>query len=77
MELIINIINGKFNNYAEVRSPKGYCFYDVDENVRDYAEYIITPITDKSELKRKFILVEGNAEKLNEELQKESEEVYE
>lgn len=77
MELIINIINGKFRTYAEVRSPQGYCFYDVDETEKNYAEFIITPITDREELKKKFVLVEGGADKLNEELQNEKVEVYE
>lgn len=69
MELIINIINGKFNNYAKVWVLNGYCFYDVDEQDRQYMESITTPITDEAELKRKFVVVQGNAEKLNKELQ--------
>jgi hypothetical protein len=68
MELIKNFINGKFRTYTEVRSPQGYCFYDVDEIERSYTEYIATPITDKAELERKFVLVEGNADELNEEM---------
>ena len=74
MELIINIINGKFRTYSEVRSPQGYCFYDADETERDYTEFIITPITDRDELKRKFVLVEGSSDELNEQLILEREE---
>jgi hypothetical protein len=65
---------GKFKTYVEVRSPQGYCFYDVDTTERNYIEYIATPITDKAELERKFVLVEGNAEELNEELAKQRSE---
>lgn len=71
MDLIINIINGKFNNYAKVRVPFGYCFYDIDSKERQYFDSIITPITDEIELKRKFVVVQGNADKLNKELQNE------
>ena len=70
MELIKKRVNGKFKDYTEVRSPLGYCFYDIDAKERNYLEYIATPILNEEELKRKFVLVEGNAEKLNEELQK-------
>lgn len=72
MELIINCVNGKFRTYAEVRSPQGYCFYDVDTEERNYLEYIATPILDEQELDRKFVLVEGNAEELNAKLQEEN-----
>lgn len=74
MELIISTIQGKFRNFTEVRSPQGYCFYDVDEVERHYTEYIATPILDRAELERKFILVEGNADELNEELAKQRSE---
>ena len=70
MELNIKIINGRFKNYAEVRSPQGYCFYDIDAEEKNYLEKIFTPISDKRELERKFVLVEGNADELNEELSK-------
>lgn len=68
MDLIINIINGRFNDYAKVWVVDGYCFYDADSEERQYFDSIITPITDVLELKRKFVVVQGNAEKLNEEL---------
>lgn len=73
MDLIINIINGKFRTYAEVKAHVGYCFYDVDVEERNYLERIITPIIDEAELKRKFVIVQGNADKLNEQLEKERE----
>ena len=66
MELDIKIIKGKFNDFAEVRSPQGYCFYDVDEQDRSYTDYIATPIINKEEIKRKFVLIVGDADKLNE-----------
>lgn len=65
MELIINLINGTFRTYAEVRSPNGYCFYDADIEEINYLNYIATPIVNKVELQRKFVLVEGDAEELN------------
>lgn len=71
MNLIISIVNGKFRNYTEVRVPVGYYFYDVDEEERQYMTYIATPILDETEIIRKFVVVEGDADKLNEELQKE------
>ena len=71
MELIKKRINGKFKDYTEVRSPLGYCFYDVDESERDYTDYIATPILAEQELDRKFVLVEGDADVLNEQLQTE------
>lgn len=68
MELIIKHINGKFINYSEVSAPQGYCFYDKDEENGNYMEKIITPIIDETALKEKYVLVKGNAEKLNEEV---------
>ena len=67
MELIIRFINGKFRTYTEVKSPEGYCFYDVDAQDRNYMESISTSILNEQELKRKFVLVKGNAEELNNE----------
>ena len=74
MKLIITTIQGKFKNYTEIRSPQGYCFYDVDATERNYIEYIATPILDRAELERKFVLIEGNADELNEELAKQRSE---
>jgi hypothetical protein len=74
MDLIINIINGRFNNYAKVWVGNGYCFYDADSEDRQYFESIITPITDETELKRRFVVVQGSAEKLNEQLVLEAED---
>ena len=68
MEHLIIEIKGKFTKYAEITAEQGYCFYDVDEEERQYTEKIFTPITDAQEIKRKYIVVEGSAEKLNEEL---------
>ena len=68
MELIIKHITGKTINYSEVTAPYGYCFYDKDEENRNYMERIFTPVTDIEEIRNKYILVEGSAEKLNEEV---------
>lgn len=72
--LIKNQIIGKQNIYTKLTSENGYCFYDVDEKERNYLTCIFTPITDEAELERKFNVVQGDADKLNEELQKEREE---
>lgn len=66
-------IQGKFNRYTQLTSESGYCFYDADETERNYLTSILTPITDEAELERKYLVVFGNADKLNEELQRERE----
>jgi hypothetical protein len=71
MEHIKIEIKGKFTKYAELRADYGYCFYDIDDEERNYMTYIATPIIDETELARKYVVVFGNAEKLNEELEKE------
>ena len=65
-------IQGNFNKYTELRSLQGYCFYDVDEEQRQYITSILTPITDEAELERKYVVVFGDVEKLNNELRQES-----
>lgn len=66
-------IQGRFHNYTELTSLQGYCFYDVDDEQRQYMTSILTPITDEAELERKYIVVMGNADVLNEELQNQRE----
>lgn len=66
-------IQGRFHKYTELTSLQGCCFYDVDETERQYMNSILTPITNEAELERKYVVVFGDAEKLNEELQKEKE----
>ena len=73
MEHIKIEIKGKFTKYAELTAHCGYCFYDIDEEQRQYMTSIATPILDETELARKYIVVQGNAEKLNEQLEKERE----
>ena len=75
MELIIKHITGRTINYSEVTAPYGYCFYDKDEENRNYMERIFTPATNIEEIRNKYVLVEGNADKLNEELMNQNEEV--
>lgn len=70
MEYLSLELKGKFTKYAELTAEQGYCFYDVDEEERQYLEKIFTPITDTQELARKYVVVEGSAEQLNEELTK-------
>lgn len=71
--IIKNDIQGRFHNYTKLTSLQGYCFYDVDDEQRQYMTSILTPITDEAELERKYAVVFGDADKLNEELQKERE----
>ncbi len=66
-------IKGEHSLYAEIIAEQGYCFYDIDSEEKQYFERIFTPITDTEELKRKYIVVQGNAEELNAELEKERE----
>lgn len=73
MEHIKIEIKGNIHKYAELTTDYGYCFYDVDEERRYYMTYIATPITDETELARKYVVVFGNAEKLNEEIEREVE----
>lgn len=69
MEHIDIKVKGKFTKYTELTAEQGYCFYDIDdaEEERQYMEYIATPITSEETLKSKYIVVEGSANKLNEE----------
>lgn len=73
----INIeIKGKFNQYAVLTAEQGYCFYNVNEEERNYLSQAFTPIIDKSEIEKTYVVVQGNADTLNEELQKDMEEQY-
>lgn len=74
MEHIKIEIKGTSVKYAELTAEQDYCFYDIDEAERSYTKKIATPILDENELQRKFIVVQGNAETLNEQLAKEREE---
>ena len=70
-------IQGRFNNYIELTAEVGYCFYDVDDEERNYTTKLALPMTSDEELDRRFKAVYGDAEKLNEELEKEREEQIE
>ena len=74
MEHIKIEIKGKFTKYAELIAEQGYCFYDVDDEEKQYMTYTATPITDIEELKRKYIAVIGDADYLNIQLQEKIEE---
>lgn len=67
--IIKNVVVGKSITYTELRAEQGYCFYDVDAEERNYLTSIATPILNDEELSRKFKVVYGDADKLNEELQ--------
>lgn len=74
MEHLSIEIKGKFTKYAEITAEQGYCFYDVDEEERQYTEKIFTPIIDETEIARKYVVVLGYANVLNEELERQREE---
>ena len=67
----IENIKGKFIDYTKLTAESGFCFYDKDQEERNYLTSITTPITDKQELERKYVVVQGNAYELNAELEKE------
>lgn len=66
----IENIKGRFVDFIKLTAESGFCFYDKDEEERNYLTSITTPITDKQELERKYIVVQGNAQDLNFELEK-------
>lgn len=66
----INIeIRGKFNQYAVLTAEQGYCFYDVNEEQRNYSTQIFTPVINEAELEKTYVVVQGDAEILNKELE--------
>jgi hypothetical protein len=71
MEHIKIEIKGKFNKYAVLTAKKGYCFYDVNEEQRNYTTQVFTPVVDVAELEKTYIVVQGDADALNAALEKE------
>ena len=65
MEHIKIEIKGKFTKYAELIAEQGYCFYDVGDEERYYTTSTATPITNIEELKRKYVVVQGDDDELN------------
>lgn len=70
MEHIKIEIKGNIYKYSYLVADYGYCFYDVDEESKQYITSISTPILDLEALKKKYIVIFGNADYLNEQLQK-------
>lgn len=72
MEHITIEIKGKFTKYAELTAENGYCFYDADVILEEryYTTNISTPIVDETELSKKYAVIQGNSDVLNEELAK-------
>lgn len=73
MEHLKITLMGNINKYYFLEADYGYCFYDADDEQRQYMNSISTPIMDEIEIERKYIVVFGDAEKLNAELEKERE----
>lgn len=76
MEHIKIEILGNIHKYSYIVADYGYCFYDVDDEQRYYMTSISTPIIDEVEIARKYVVVEGNADDLNAELEKERSAEY-
>ena len=71
----INIeIKGKFNKYAQLKAEHGWCFYNINDEEFYYLTELFTPVVDEEELAKTFVVVQGNADELNEELDKKREE---
>ena len=68
MEHIKIEIKGKFNQYAVITAEQGYCFYDVNEEQRNYIDQIFMPIVDVAQLEKNYAVVQGNADELNKKL---------
>lgn len=66
MEHIKIEILGNIHKYTELTAEQGYCFYDVDDEQPYYMTSISTPILDETELARKYIVVQGDADQMNE-----------
>ena len=67
----IKVIKGRFVDYLELTADDGYCFYDKDEEERNYLESITTPMAGEAELSEQYIVVKGNAAELNGKLDEE------
>ena len=72
MEHIRVEIKGRFTKYAELKAELGYCFYErnASEDELRYIDRLFTPITDEVTLNEMYVVVDGNADALNEELDK-------
>lgn len=71
MEHLKITLMGNIHKYSFIEADYGYCFYDVDDEQRQYMNSISTPIMDMAEIARKYVVVVGDAEKLNKELENE------
>lgn len=67
----IKNIKGTIVDYTILTAENGYCFYDTDDEQQNYVTSITTPITERSELERKYVAVWGDADELNGKLDEE------
>jgi hypothetical protein len=65
------IIQGKQIRYMLLTAEQGHCFYDVEDESRNYMTSIYTPILTDEEIARQYVEVEGNADDLNAKLMEE------
>ena len=71
----INIeIKGKFKQYIKLTAESGYCFYDKTNEERNYLTSEFTPLITEYEIGNTYVVVKGNADELNEQLQRERQE---
>lgn len=61
------------SNKSIITAPNGYCFYDTLQKERMYITKLITPTININELEKRYIVIEGDANILNAELQQEDE----
>lgn len=59
------IIQGKQIRFMRITAEQGHCFYDVEDDVRNYVTSIDTPIITDEEIARRYVEVMGNADELN------------
>lgn len=59
------IIQGKVISFLRLTAEQEHCFYDIEDDNRNYMTSIDTPLISDEEIERKYIPVQGNADELN------------
>lgn len=67
--IIVKEIQGQFNKYIKIIAENGYCFYDKNNEQINYITEITAPLNELENIDN-YIVVQGNAEELNAELEK-------
>ena len=69
------IIQGKVISFLRLTAEQEHCFYDIEDDDRNYMTSIDTPLMSDEEIARRYIEVQGNADDLNDKLMEESNNV--